>query len=159
VQKVDGGNYGLSRTRLSASSVTGAAWWPPVPRRHGPYFEATIRSRQFSRAMDARLMSMSSQSLFEVRAATQRDARAIAAIHQAEGLAGRPTIDWRQSIEFSEPQVQVALDGGQVVGFVRFDHRDKGTPPTTGEIWVIRCCARTGGAGAELDSGMPRAKL
>jgi len=96
-------------------------------------------------------MSMSSQSLFEVRAATQRDARAIAAIHQAEGLAGRPTIDWREAIEFSEPQVQVALDGGQVVGFVGFDRsRDKGTPPTTGEIWVIQVLRSHWGRGAGL---------
>ncbi len=89
-----------------------------------------------------------------IRPATLRDARAIAEIHagaattkQAEGTAGpnvnAPTIDrqqvfWREAIEFGEPQLQVACDGDAVVGFVGFDRsRDKGTPPTTGEIWAI----------------------
>ena len=45
---------------------------------------------------------------------------------------------WREAIEFSEPQVQVAVEQGKVVGFVGFDRsRDKGTPPSTGEIWAI----------------------
>ena len=45
---------------------------------------------------------------------------------------------WREAIEYSEPQIHVALDGDTVVGFVGFDRsRDKGTPPTMGEIWSI----------------------
>ena len=115
------------------------------------WFEGTIRSRQFFRALPARVLSMSSQSLFQVRPATQRDAKAIAAIDQEEGLPSRPPVDWREAIEFSEPQVQVVLDGGQVVGFVGFDRsRDKGTPPTTGEIWVIQVLRSHWGQGAGL---------
>jgi ribosomal protein S18 acetylase RimI-like enzyme len=34
--------------------------------------------------------------------------------------------------------VRVAVDGDKIVGFVGFDRsRDKGTPPTMGEIWAI----------------------
>ena len=34
--------------------------------------------------------------------------------------------------------MQVALDDDKIVGFVGFDRcRDKGTPPTMGEIWAI----------------------
>jgi len=101
--------------------------------------------------MSARLLSMSSQSRFQVRAATQRDANAIATIDQEEGVAGRPPFDWREAIEFSEPQVQVVLDDTRVVGFVGFDRsRDKGTPPTTGEIWVIQVLRSHWGQGAAL---------
>ena len=96
-------------------------------------------------------VSMTSQSSFEVRPATQRDAKAIAAIDLEEGLPGRPPVDWREAIEFSEPQVQVVLDGSRVVGFVGFDRsRDKGTPQTTGEIWVIQVLRSHWGRGAGL---------
>ena len=45
---------------------------------------------------------------------------------------------WREAIEYAEPQVQVAMDDDKIVGFVGFDRsRDKGTPPTMGEIWAI----------------------
>ena len=45
---------------------------------------------------------------------------------------------WREAIEFSEPQVHVAVLGDEVVGFVGFDRsRDPKTPSTTGEIWAI----------------------
>ena len=45
---------------------------------------------------------------------------------------------WREAIEFSEPQVHVAVLGDEVVGFVGFDRsRDAKTPSTTGEIWAI----------------------
>jgi GNAT superfamily N-acetyltransferase len=45
---------------------------------------------------------------------------------------------WREAIEMGEPQIQVATDGDQVVGFVGFDRsRDPGTPSTMGEIWLI----------------------
>lgn len=97
---------------------------------------------------------MSSSHPVEVRPATLRDAKAIADIHasvsqaSSRGLMGDiPALPvaaesrlsyWREAIEFSEPQVQVALDQGKVVGFVGFDRsRDKGTPPSTGEIWAI----------------------
>ena len=101
--------------------------------------------------MSARLLSMSSQSRFQVRTATQRDANAIATIDQEEGVTGRRPVDWREAIEFSEPQVQVVLDDTRVVGFVGFDRsRDKGTPPTTGEIWVIQVLRSHWGQGAAL---------
>lgn len=97
---------------------------------------------------------MSSSFPVEVRPATLRDAKAIAEIHAvasqaaSRGLMGdvpaRPVSAesrlsyWREAIEFSEPQVQVAVEQGKVVGFVGFDRsRDKGTPPSTGEIWAI----------------------
>ena len=45
---------------------------------------------------------------------------------------------WRDAIEYGDPQVQVALDGNKLVGFVGFDRsRDKGTKNTVGEIWSI----------------------
>ena len=45
---------------------------------------------------------------------------------------------WREAIEYCEPQVQVAVDGDKIVGFVGFDRsRDEKTRNTTGEIWAI----------------------
>ena len=118
---------------------------------HVAWFEATMPVRQFFRAVNAHLLSMSSQRRFQVRPATQRDAKAIAAIDLEEGATGRPLFDWREAIEFSEPQVQVVLDDTQVVGFVGFDRsRDTGTPPTTGEIWVIQVLRSHWGQGAGL---------
>lgn len=93
-------------------------------------------------------------SSYSVRPATVRDAKAIARVHAttaqatyrdllaAEALAG-PSMDqrqahWREAIEYSEPQVQVAIRDEEMVGFVGFDRsRDKGTPSTTGEIWAL----------------------
>ena len=90
-----------------------------------------------------------------IRPATMRDAKAIAEIHAsaaagadsdaaAKALSkGAPSIDrqqvfWREAIEFGEPQLQVACEAEKVIGFVGFDRcRDKGTPPTMGEIWSI----------------------
>jgi ribosomal protein S18 acetylase RimI-like enzyme len=113
---------------------------------------------------------MSSPTTFPIRAATLRDAKAIAEIHNAAhgalaqtGLAhAQPGAAvsleqrqayWREAIEFAEPQVRVATDGDTVVGFVGFDRsRDEGTPPTMGEIWAIyvlpSCWSR--GAGPAL---------
>jgi ribosomal protein S18 acetylase RimI-like enzyme len=89
---------------------------------------------------------MSSTSSYEVRLATLRDAKVIAEIHAAASPAY-----WREAIEFSEPQVCVALDLGEVVGFVGFDRsRDKGTPPTTGEIWAIHVATSYCGKGVGL---------
>ena len=90
-----------------------------------------------------------------IRPATLRDAKAIAEIHAGAGAGpggdaaakalatGAPSIDrqqvfWREAIEFGEPQLQVACAADTVIGFVGFDRcRDKGTPPTMGEIWSI----------------------
>ncbi len=94
-------------------------------------------------------------SPYEVCPAELRDAKAIAEIHalaaraaysgivpedQLEVLLASATREakWRQAIEFAEPQVQVAVQGDTVVGFVGFDRsRDPKTPATTGEIWSI----------------------
>jgi ribosomal protein S18 acetylase RimI-like enzyme len=97
---------------------------------------------------------MSSTTTFTVRPASLRDAKTIAEIHNAtlreafRGLVEDAHIPvmpqdkrqayWREAIEYAEPQVQVAVDGDKIVGFVGFDRsRDKGTPPTMGEIWAI----------------------
>ncbi len=110
---------------------------------------------------------MSSTSNFEVRPATVRDAKAIAEIHASSSQAAfkgvvpgeqMPAISveksqayWRDAIEFSEPQVWVALDDGVVVGFVGFDRsRDKGTPNTMGEIWAIYAATSHWGQGVGL---------
>ncbi len=91
---------------------------------------------------------------YEVRPATMRDAKAIAEIHAAAARAAYEGIlpdeqlralapatreaKWREAIEFSEPQVQVAVLGNEVVGFVGYDRsRDPKTPSTAGEIWAI----------------------
>ena len=111
---------------------------------------------------------MSSTSTYEVRPATLRDAKAIAEIHASaseaaykslvsnEKMATVPTEKrqayWREAIEFCEPQVYVAVDeGDRIVGFVGFDRsRDKGTPPTTGEIWAIYAATSHWGQGVGL---------
>jgi ribosomal protein S18 acetylase RimI-like enzyme len=97
---------------------------------------------------------MSSTSTVIIRPATVRDAKTIAALRVSasqaayQGLISEHPIStatadqhpayWRDAIEFSEPQVYVAVDAERVLGFVGFDRsRDKGTPPTTGEIWAI----------------------
>ena len=92
---------------------------------------------------------------YQVRPATLRDAKAIAQIHTAAALeAYRGIVPddqlkamssvekrqayWREAIEFCEPQVQVAVDGDKIVGFVGFDRsRDPKSRQTTGEIWAI----------------------
>ncbi|MDO8277172.1 MAG: GNAT family N-acetyltransferase [Burkholderiaceae bacterium] len=96
---------------------------------------------------------MSSPLSFEVRPAGRSDAQAIADIHSTvqkaayKGLlpeahfqsptASRRLKYWQEAIEFSEPQVHVAIDEDRIVGFIGFDRsRDEGTPPTTGEIWA-----------------------
>lgn len=98
--------------------------------------------------------AMSSTPHYEVRLATLNDAQAVADIHAGasraayQGLvpdehlgglpAGKRLSLWREAIEYGDPQVLVALEGGKVVGFTGFDRsRDKGTPATMGEIWAI----------------------
>ncbi len=89
---------------------------------------------------------MSSTTTYEVRPATLRDAKAIADIDSHASQA-----HWREAIEFCEPQICAAVIDGQVVGFVGFDRsRDKGTPPTTGEIWNIKVSASHQGKGVGL---------
>ncbi|MDB5944276.1 MAG: family N-acetyltransferase [Ramlibacter sp.] len=90
---------------------------------------------------------------YQVRPAVAGDADAIAAVHAAssraayEGLVPdheslpleKRRAFWRDAIEFSEPQVQVALDEeGALVGFTGYDRsRDPKSKPTTGEIWAL----------------------
>ncbi len=95
---------------------------------------------------------MSDLTTVEVRPAVMRDATQIAELYAATAKEAfktmqtgakvlpvpeeKTTTHWREAIEFAEPQVQVAVEGEQIVGFVGYDRsRDKGTPNTMGEIW------------------------
>jgi len=97
---------------------------------------------------------MSSLTTLQVRPATSRDAGKIAELYASTaketlksmqtGASVPPvpeekdTAYWRDAIEYAEPQVQVAVDGDKIIGFVGYDRsRDKGTPNTMGEIWDI----------------------
>ena len=101
---------------------------------------------------------MSATTTFTVRPATLRDAKIITELHNATvceafksatpnapvpvAALEKNQAHWREAIEYAEPQVQVALDGDTIVGFVGFDRsRDKGTPQTMGEIWHIYVAA------------------
>ncbi|MES2942733.1 MAG: GNAT family N-acetyltransferase [Pseudomonadota bacterium] len=106
-------------------------------------------------------------SSYSVRPATTRDAKAIAEIHvatwqsayhsymPAEHLKSM-TLEkrlayWREAIEFSEPQLLVAVDGDKVIGFAGFDRsRDAGTRSTVGEIWAMYILEAHWGQGAGL---------
>ncbi len=88
-----------------------------------------------------------------VRPATQNDAQQVADVHANSSQAAYAhLIDgqavamppdkrvkfWREAIQYGEPQVCVATDGDQVVGFVGFDRsRDPKSKPVTGEIWAL----------------------
>ncbi|WP_309678776.1 GNAT family N-acetyltransferase [Polaromonas sp.] len=104
---------------------------------------------------------------YSVRPATARDAKAIAEIHVATWQAAYAdlmpsdflhgmTVEkrqayWREAIEFIEPQLLVATEGDQVIGFVGFDRsRDAGTRSTTGEIWALYVAPGHWGQGAGL---------
>jgi ribosomal protein S18 acetylase RimI-like enzyme len=93
-------------------------------------------------------------SSYSVRPATARDARAIAEIHVATWQAAykdlmpadyldKMTVEkrqayWREAIEYSEPQLLVATDGEELVGFVGYDRsRDANTRSSVGEIWAL----------------------
>lgn len=93
-------------------------------------------------------------SRYQVRSAIPRDAMAIADIYAAAVQASYKDLVpdellstlfatkrqgyWREAIEMGEPQIQVATEGDQVVGFVGYDRsRDPKTPSTMGEIWQI----------------------
>lgn len=109
-------------------------------------FAATIQFQFFIFRGFPPAFLMSSTSNYEVRPATLGDAKAIAEIHAKSSQAY-----WREAIEYSEPQVVVALEMGQIVGFVGFDRsRDTGTPPTTGEIWAICVASSHWGKGVGL---------
>lgn len=106
-------------------------------------------------------------SSYSVRPATSRDAKTIAEIHVAtwqaaykdlmpEDHLSKITVEkrlpyWREAIEFSEPQLLVATEGDQIVGFVGFDRsRDAGTKSTVGEIWAMYVAPAHWGKGAGL---------
>jgi ribosomal protein S18 acetylase RimI-like enzyme len=106
-------------------------------------------------------------SSYSVRHATPRDAKAIADIHVAtwqaaykdlmpEEYLSKISVEkrlayWREAIEFSEPQLLVATDGDEIVGFVGFDRsRDAGTKSTVGEIWAMYVAPAHWGKGAGL---------
>jgi len=111
---------------------------------------------------------MSDSTEIEVRPAAERDARAIAEIQASASQAAfkalfpgepMPEFDslkksqayWREAIEYSEPQVLVAVRGGALVGFVGYDRsRDPKTPPTMGEIWAIYALPAHWGQGVGL---------
>ncbi|RYX97796.1 MAG: GNAT family N-acetyltransferase [Comamonadaceae bacterium] len=93
-------------------------------------------------------------SSYKIRPATARDAKTVAEIHVAtwqvaykdimpEEDLKRITVEkrqafWREAIEYAEPQLLVATDGDEIVGFVGFDRsRDKGSKSSTGEIWAL----------------------
>ncbi len=108
-------------------------------------------------------------SSYEVRPAVMRDAQSIVELHAAatqaayDGIvpeeqlnavpAAKRLAQWREAIEYGDPQVQIALHEGKAVGFVAYDRsRDKGTKPTVGEIWAIHVVPAhwDGGAGLAL---------
>ena len=93
-------------------------------------------------------------SSYTVRPVAPRDAKAIAEIHVAtwqaayQGLIPEDVLKvmtfekrlayWKEAIEYSDPQLLVALDKDSVVGFVGFDRsRDPGTKSSVGEIWAM----------------------
>ena len=97
---------------------------------------------------------MTSSFTVNVRPAILKEAQAVADLHVSatmsayQGLVPDEHLNtmpapkrlgmWRDAIEYGDPQVQVAVDGGKIVGFVGFDRsRDKGTKNTVGEIWSI----------------------
>ncbi len=106
-------------------------------------------------------------SSYSVRPAIARDAKAIAEIHVAtwqaaykdlmpEDYLNTMTLEkrqayWKEAIEYSEPQLLVATDGDQLVGFVGYDRsRDANTRSTVGEIWAIYVAPAHWGQGVGL---------
>lgn len=92
-------------------------------------------------------------SSYQVRPAVDSDADPVAAVHANSSRAAYEGVVpdahetlpiekrrafWRDAIEYGEPLVQLAEEGGKVIGFVGFDRsRDPKSKPTTGEIWAI----------------------
>lgn len=104
---------------------------------------------------------------FSIRPATRQDVAEIVDIHvlasraaalQAPpaGMAGAPAVSsqaayWRDAIAYAEPQLLLACNSAGVAGVVGFDRcRDKGTPPTVGEIWTLQVRPEHWGQGAGL---------
>jgi GNAT superfamily N-acetyltransferase len=103
----------------------------------------------------------------QVRFATLKDAPAVAALHvkacraayagqvpdthwDATPMPKRVSF-WKEAIEYGEPQVIVATEGADVVGFVGFDRsRDPKSKNTTGEIWAIYAAPERLGQGIGL---------
>ncbi len=99
---------------------------------------------------------MSSSQNYSVRPATLADTKAIHDIHVADRLKSFQVLEagktsqhyWRDAIEYAEPQIFVATQTDQVVGFVGFDRsRDKATPATMGEIWFMHVTPSHQGCG------------
>lgn len=75
----------------------------------------------------------------------------LSAAPSAASSVDKRLVFWRDAIDLIEPQVLVAVEADRVVGFVGFDRsRDKGTPPTTGEIWAIGVVPTQWSAGVGL---------
>ena len=105
-------------------------------------------------------------SSYQVRPAVAADAHRVALVHansshaayEGLALAGSQNLPierrkafWADAIEYGEPLLQVALDGGEVVGFIGYDRsRDAKSKPTTGEIWAIYVDPAHWGRGAGL---------
>jgi GNAT superfamily N-acetyltransferase len=102
---------------------------------------------------------------YPIRPAVEADAEQVAAVHASsshaayEGVASaaqqlpmeKRRAFWRDAIEYGEPLVHVALEGGRVIGFVGFDRsRDPKSKPTTGEIWALYVEPSHWGRGAGL---------
>jgi ribosomal protein S18 acetylase RimI-like enzyme len=105
-------------------------------------------------------------SSYPVRPAVESDAEQVAAVHARsshaayEGVApetaqtlpmAKRVAFWRDAIEYGEPLVQLAVEGGLAVGFVGYDRsRDPKSKPTTGEIWALYVEPAHWGRGAGL---------
>jgi len=105
-------------------------------------------------------------SSYQVRPAVAGDAEQVAAVHANSSQAAYEAVApeahqslpierrrafWREAIEFGEPLVQVALEGGRVIGFAGFDRsRDPKSKATTGEIWAFYVLPSHWGRGAGL---------
>ena len=91
-----------------------------------------------------------------IRPAELADAAAVASIHHEhlgsdQPMSPRQTRFWRDAIEFAEPQIQVADEDGELVGFVGYDRsRDPKTKPTVGEIWALHVLPDHQGQGIGL---------
>ena len=103
----------------------------------------------------------------QVRFAKLQDAPAVAALHLNScrmAYAGqvpeahwdatpmpKRVAYWKEAIEYGEPQVVVATQGQDIVGFVGFDRsRDPKSKNTTGEIWAIYAAPDRIGQGVGL---------
>jgi GNAT superfamily N-acetyltransferase len=105
-------------------------------------------------------------SSYQVRPATDSDTDQVAAVHAASSHAAYESVApagqqaltiekrrafWRDAIEYGEPLLHVALDGGKVIGFVGYDRsRDPKSKATTGEIWALYVDPAHWGRGAGL---------